>query len=292
MSDAAALVIAARPTYERGRAAVAAELEKLPTTIVKELGAMGVKVVVCGHTVTDYATELNGVVPMGWPDGWTWDDVPGAYVPARNQVVIGLLPTRGGGWRIPAYGEGHGSYNLVVHETMHGFDRTDLPKPSEAGRFRSARDADKDMLGQYESQPDPAGAEETFAESAARTFAHQEVATPETPWPNLLLFWTDYRAGGAAAAGGASGRPATAPEFIGFAHLADDDILVLDLRADGRNGEIGHAWLSFAKDDRDRGRIEAHLRGESGRHSTGAPLTFPIAVRAFPAPTPRRRARG
>lgn len=264
MSDAASLVIAARPTYEPGRAPVAAELGKLPARVVEELARVGVKVVVCGDSITDYATDLKGKAPRGWPPESTWDNVPGAYLPDRQMVVIALKQTGGGGWRIPVCGEGHGSYDLVVHETIHGFDFTVGSKPSAAPDFAAVRQADWDQLDPYERQEGDAGLQETFAESAARAFAHDGAAKP---WPHLLRFWKDFSRRPAPLAGepltGVGQSTTTAwPAFIGVAYLTQDNVLVLDLRADGPAGETGDARLSYEPDDPIRRMIETHLGAE------------------------------
>lgn len=238
------------------------------------------KVVVCGGSITDYATDLKGKTPRGWPSKCTWDEVPGAYLPDRRMVVIALAPVDGGGWRIPNFNEGHGSYNLIVHETMHGFDFTSDPHPSAGADFAAARQADLDQLDKYERQDGDAGCQETFAESAARAFAHD--GEPK-PWPQLLRFWSGFShrpnsPSGDRSVGAGGGSTASPPEFIGVAYLTKDDNLVLDLRADGPAGETGDARLSYGPHDPMRGVIESQLGAEMTELVAGRR----VLIRPFP----------
>ncbi|HVV93445.1 MAG TPA: PAAR domain-containing protein [Hyphomicrobiales bacterium] len=157
---------------------VAAELAKMPISVLLQMQANGTKVVACEGPITDYRTDLKGVHPRGWPPGATWDSVPGVFTPDRNEVVIGVIGQgTAAGAHVPKTGEGHGSANLTVHESMHSVDHGS-GNPSASGDFNAARSADQGSLSGYENQPGAAGQQESYAESAARHAEGQDSGTP------------------------------------------------------------------------------------------------------------------
>ncbi len=167
---------------------VAAELAKLPPHILARLEENGTRVVVGRGSVTDAYPALAGVVPRGWPPGSSWDTVPGAFMPDSNEIAIATVGHgTPAGAHVPATGEGHGSRNLVVHETMHGVDHTGNPPLSEGADFNTARTADSGGLSAYENQAGSAGQEETFAESAARYYGGDQ--GDAAAHPNLNSYW-------------------------------------------------------------------------------------------------------
>lgn len=169
---------------------VVAELEKMPAAALLAMARDGTKVIACRGNVTDYAPELSGVRPRGWPPGATWDTVPGAYMPDKNAVVIA---TTGHGTpqgaHVPATGEGHGSANLVIHEAAHAIDAATGASGSTA--FNEARNKDIDGLTDYEKQPGAAGQSETFAESAARYYGGGNACNT----PNINDYWRRHPLG-------------------------------------------------------------------------------------------------
>jgi hypothetical protein len=174
---------------------VVAELGKMPVTALRAMEAGGVKVIACRDSVTDFASDLKGVQPRGWPPGATWDSVPGAYMPDRNAVVIattghGTPP----GAHVPATGEGHGSANLVIHESAHAVDSNVSPSlNSGSPAFNAARASDVSALPSYETQAGAAGQSESYAESAARYYggSYGTISTP-----HLDAYWRDNPLGG------------------------------------------------------------------------------------------------
>jgi type VI secretion system secreted protein VgrG len=151
---------------------VAKELAKFPKHVLKRMADQGTHVVVCRGSVTEYRTDLKGVRPRGWPPGSSWDNVPGLYDENKNEVIIATTGhgTKGGA-HVPTTGEGHGSQNLVLHESAHALDKGGKGANQSAGAdFNKARDADAKTLSPYESQAGAAGQEETYAESAARYY--------------------------------------------------------------------------------------------------------------------------
>jgi hypothetical protein len=117
--------------------------------------------------VTDVMTELRGVTPRGWPDGTTWDNVPGLHDPSTNRVILG--------------GQGaHGSGSLAVHETGHALDHA-MGDASDSVEFRQLYDK-MGTTNPYLAQPGVAGRQETFAEGLAS-------------WAKNSHMPPDYRAG-------------------------------------------------------------------------------------------------
>jgi type VI secretion system secreted protein VgrG len=172
---------------------VAGELRKMPASALQSLSRAGVGVVAARGSVTDFATELKGVRPRGWPPGKTWDSVPGAFLPSRNAVVIA---TRGAGaaTHVPLSGDGHGSVNLVVHEATHAIDKhVGNALNSASAPFLQARAADLATLSAYERQSGVAGPSETYAESAARFYGGKNVSTTTSA---LDAYWRTHPLGG------------------------------------------------------------------------------------------------
>lgn len=146
--------------------AVVGELSRMPERVLQRLAAAGTNVVVVRNSVTEARPALAGARPRGYAPGRTWDNVTGLFDGNTNEVVIA---TRGG--RVPATGNGHGSANLVFHETMHAYDHH--TGASNTATFQTARNQDRGALTPYQLQAGAAGREETFAESAARYWEGQ-----------------------------------------------------------------------------------------------------------------------
>ena len=168
---------------------VAQELSKMPLSKLEAMERGGVKVVACRGSVTDYLAHLRGVKPRGWPPGSSWDSVPGLYLPSTKEVVIA---TRGhgtpGGAFVPPMGDGHGSYNLVLHEAAHALD--DVVGGSSDAAFLAARQADIGALPPYETQAGVAGPSETYAESIAIKYGG--TAAQQAARPNLMKFFDTH----------------------------------------------------------------------------------------------------
>lgn len=165
---------------------VAAEMGKLPANVVQRFRDNHVDIVACRGSITDYRTELKGVRPRGWPPDATWDDVPGVGGVHECVVAITGHDSRIGP-HVPVTGEGHGSANLVIHESFHSLDfSTGHPSSNDDG-FSSARGCDGATLSPYESQAGEAGQQETFAESAARYYGGDESDAKDHP--SLHSYW-------------------------------------------------------------------------------------------------------
>lgn len=192
---ATALVVAGGTATQVDVALVVAELAKLPVAALQTLRDNGVKVVAARNSVTDYATDLKGVHPRGWPPGATWDNVPGAYMPDRKAVIIATTGHRTpAGPHVPVTGEGHGSENITVHETTHAVDAFAGPqRNSSSPDFIAARNSDLGGLTAYEQQAVDGGPSETYAESSARVYGGQHGATQQSA---LDAYWRAHPLGG------------------------------------------------------------------------------------------------
>jgi hypothetical protein len=102
---------------------VADRLENTPGRVVKQLDAQGRRATLFSGSLTDVHgfRHLRGVRPRGWPEGSTWDAVPGAGGPKG----LATNPSR----ELP--GRGHGSSSLALHELGHVVDWT-MARPTES----------------------------------------------------------------------------------------------------------------------------------------------------------------
>jgi Anthrax toxin lethal factor, N- and C-terminal domain len=248
---AATLVIAGGSGTQADVDAIRPEIARLSEALLQALIKKGAHVVACRGAVTDVATNLRGKHPRGWKavNGVmpTWDIVPGTYLSSGKRVILATVAASDGGRRMPGNGEGHGSVNVALHETLHGHDYLGGHKPSKTKGFAAARAADLARLPEYLRQAGAAGREETYAESGARFFGGDPDLAAD--WPALFAYWSGAPIPPAppALAGGLAAREIEGGAF-GQAELAGDGTLLLDLRAEGR-GAVGHALVRVAPDD-------------------------------------------
>jgi hypothetical protein len=198
---------------------VVAELARLPVRYLELMRRTRLVVQVCRGSVAE-VPQTGG--PRGQSDGSTWRDIMG--VATGQTATVATSAGTGGRRLLPPKGQGHGVYSLVLHEVFHLLDAayvgevavscpapsyhhsgaaapatsspsTATPVPGAAGgnlssfapAFVEAWKADFSRLGAYYQQPDGAGQEEAFAESAARYFGGDP--TLESDWPALYAFW-------------------------------------------------------------------------------------------------------
>lgn len=173
--------------------AVVGELEKMPLAQLQQMERNGTKVVAARGSVTDARTDLRGVQPRGWPPGKTWDQVPGAFMPDTNEVVVATQAGPNGSRQVPPTGSSHGSANLVLHEAGHALDYRG-GKPSDSAEFQRAYEADRAAMPPYLQQPGNAGREEAYAETLALYL--QDPAECRRRYPNLSRYWDTTLNGG------------------------------------------------------------------------------------------------
>lgn len=180
---------------------VAEKLAKLPPKVIDNLNKAKIKTECCRGAVTEAMPDLAGVLPRGWHETTTWDQVPGVYSPNNKKLVVGTDDAGGGARKI--------DLKLVGHEAGHAFDDSDgKPKRNNAD-FLAARQSDIDaavsgrkksptaatwpgMFGPRDNYfltateggtNDKGAISETFADSFARH------STGDTAWPALKAFW-------------------------------------------------------------------------------------------------------
>ncbi len=152
------------------------ELIKLPLGVLKGLLDHRTKVVVCRYSICEVRPRLKGVRPRGWPEGQTWDTVPGLHALFDNEVIIA---TRKGGRKrvVLERGNGHGCNNLVIHETLHAYNHR-VTNLSASSAFLKVRELDWGSLPAYEKQSGSAGPSETFAERGGTYFGKSGALAP------------------------------------------------------------------------------------------------------------------
>jgi hypothetical protein len=256
--DARLLVIVGGSGTAEDLAAVTSQAAILPPFVARRFRKKAVRIIACRQSITDFETDYRGEVPRGWEKtGRTWDDVPGAYLPKRNRVVIATIATADGR-QVPDRTSGlHGSRSLVVHESLHGFDYSGGHAALRDRRFQDARTADLARLDVYERQDGDAGLEETFAESGARFVADRPAM--KTDWPALEPYWETGPFDGIGPE--AAQSEAAANEALGTAEMLEDGSLELDLRAEDSGGAIGHAVIRVEPTDAHYDALHNHLYG-------------------------------
>jgi hypothetical protein len=140
------------------------DLSLFPDGVLGALGDKGVRIYVGNGSLPDQDDMgfMKGVRPRGWPEGSTWDDVPGGYQPAFKEVALG--------------DEGNdGSQSLALHETAHAVG--DLFGIASSKELKDWHEELYRQLGPYEQQGGPrgqAGREEMFAEAVAASLLERD----------------------------------------------------------------------------------------------------------------------
>jgi Protein of unknown function (DUF1353) len=237
--------------------AVAREAALLPDSVMTKFERERIRIVACRDSVPDFEASLRGVTPRGWPSGSTWDRVPGTYFQDKMRVVIATIAS-GGRRAVPTKDSGlHGSANLTVHESLHGFDYSGNHAVLRDHGFITARQADMAKLDDYARQEGSAGLEETFAESGARFVVVPGTMAAE--WTNLFNYWTGGPLSGFELAVPAFESAQQSEEPIGTAELHEDGTIVLDLRAEGEGSAIGHGTLTVRPGEPSYADLKAHI---------------------------------
>ncbi|RDU36426.1 toxin [Neobacillus piezotolerans] len=87
----------------------------LPEPLLTKIHKAGIVVRLFNGKLTDNpsARHLKGVIPRGYTNGKTWDEIPGI---GGSKVVLVKIGASG-------RGSGHGSINLELHELAHSVDK-------------------------------------------------------------------------------------------------------------------------------------------------------------------------
>ncbi|WP_010216764.1 hypothetical protein [Sphingomonas sp. PAMC 26621] len=235
---------------------VRVQLALFPQALIIELHDSGIRVLACREAVTDYRPDLLMKTPRGWPPGVNWGAVPGCYLPDEHNVAIATV-VWSGVRQVPPTGVKHGSFNLVLHETMHADDYLANRLRSHNPHFLSARTSDLAALTDYQRQDGAAGMEESYAETAARHFGADPHFAAQCP--DLCRFWNSIAL--PVEPGPATRLADHDADYIGTAELLDDGTIELDLRADDDEVAIGaHALFRVAPGSRTYEQIRGRQR--------------------------------
>ena len=156
------IVILPNNTFNQLEAAqVISRLDNLPSSLLTKINRNGIVIQLFTGKLTDNptASQLSGMIPRGYVNNTTWDDVPGLGGSKTVLVKIGASHK----------GNGHSSVNLELHELAHSIDIYVL------NEFRHDRDY-LEIWNQEKEQLFPGKSyfftypEEYFAESFAYYF--------------------------------------------------------------------------------------------------------------------------
>jgi hypothetical protein len=101
----------------------------------------------------------------------------------------------------------------------------------------------------------------------------------QNDWPHLHGYWTGQPTAAPGGGGffGVFAEPAASAE-LGTAELLDDDVIELDLRAEGEGGAIGHAVLRIASTEPQYAGLRQHLFSATPAGVAGAAAAAPRKV--------------
>lgn len=255
--------------------AVAREARRLPGFVLERFERKRIRILACRGSVTDFQRSLRDKIPRGWEGtGRSWNDVPGTYLEREKRVIIATIDQDGARVVPTRATRLHGSINLTVHESLHGYDYGSGHSALGDGAFIAARNADLAALDAYQRQAGNAGIEETYAESGSRYVAEADALRAQAP--HLHAYWAEQAGplqeliGAAPALEAAEGAGP-----IGTARFAEDGALELDLRAEDEEvGAIGHALLTISPDDDAYERLTARLAPGGALEAAGAEILF------------------
>jgi hypothetical protein len=172
---------------------VADRLENVPQETIERTDRLGDRGALFSGKLTDVwgYRSLKGVHPRGWPEGATWDQVPGA----GSETGFAANPGR------EDRGKGHGSTSLALHEYGHSADAALAPSDRyvHASDSRSWRDGAWREVRQREAPKAyvKSYAEEWFAESFARYTKSQQSSAALARWYPETYAWFKAHAGDA-----------------------------------------------------------------------------------------------
>src|SRR3954466_12083411 len=153
------IVILPNKIFNQQEAAqVISRLDRLPSSLLAKINRNGIVIQLFTDKLTDNptASHLSGMIPRGYVNNTTWDDVPGLGGSKTVLVKIGASNK----------GNGHSSVNLELHELAHSIDIYVFNELRYNRDFLEIWNQEKDQLfpgiSYYLTYP-----EEYFAESFA-----------------------------------------------------------------------------------------------------------------------------
>ncbi|MDN2488111.1 hypothetical protein MML63_20980, partial [Kosakonia sacchari] len=187
------------------------QLHKIPLNVLKMAHSLGQFITATNDNITNHPDrrQLKGITPRGWPEGVTWDTVPGLGALGQeadasihpDETIIAVSQNEQGAWLLA---EGHSSTNLVLHEYAHALDRSLGEKAQmgekgagDIGDFLSKRRSFVSVWEQDLGHTDPtsddnyywqggseSGAEEAFAEGFSDLYSGANFRN----WPNIKAY--------------------------------------------------------------------------------------------------------
>ena len=140
-------------------------IDHLPSSLLEKLNNKNIKLKLFTGKLTDNPTAhyLEGIIPRGYKNETTWDDVPGIGGSKTVLAKIGYSEK----------GKGHSSINLELHELAHSIDSILYNNISSTKQFHAIWNLEKAKLF-----PDQdyflTYAEEYFAESLAMYYLNND----------------------------------------------------------------------------------------------------------------------
>jgi hypothetical protein len=134
-------------------------LTRLPLALVERMKSRGKPLNLVAGVLTDHPAmaPMRGKTPRGWPEGRTWEEVPGA---ATHQGAVIVVDSQFAG---------HGAANLILHEIGHTVDYYHgRGRLSESQKFKRLHEATP--FSQLYSSSYTQHREENFAELFALYF--------------------------------------------------------------------------------------------------------------------------
>jgi hypothetical protein len=142
------------------------QLANVPAPILKAYAEAGgkIRIGLGGFPDIDSMQAFKGVMPRGWPQGSSWDQVNGGFNPQSKTAMIGVGNKKSAG---------SGSVATILHELGHGVDSVKIGAPHTTNpEYLKIHDRYKPFVDAYEQHP-----EEFFAESFARMHASKKSRT-------------------------------------------------------------------------------------------------------------------
>lgn len=161
------IVLPKQQFNEQEAAGIINRVNALPESLLKEIKNQGITLKLFTNKLTDNptASHLKGVVPRGYDESITWDDVPGIGGGKVVLVKIGASEK----------GKGHGSINLELHELAHSIDHYIVEHISQKQEFQEIWKKEHNQLfpgNSYFLYP-----EEYFAEIFTMYYLNNETRT-------------------------------------------------------------------------------------------------------------------
>lgn len=143
-TEVSEIVILPNHSFNQIEAAeIISRIDKLPNSLLNQIKQNNIKIKLFEGKLTENPTakHLQGIIPKGYMNNTTWDDVPGIGGSKTVLVKIGSSDK----------GNGHGSVNLELHELAHSIDKYIYSEIRNDKSFLDIWKKEKDLL--FPNQP-------------------------------------------------------------------------------------------------------------------------------------------